>query len=712
MSSRPDEVVDVTVDDVTYRSDDGRFVVVRVERTHASPEDPHFVAVGDLGNVHAGEPLRLRGAFAMHRSHGSRFEVRSFAPILPTTEMGIVRYLGSGLVKGVGPKLAEKLVARFGVRTLDVIAQESARLAEVSGIGVNRREAMSVALRERRAEAESLSFLHSVGLGPALARRVLRKYGTSAARLLRDDPYRVADELPGVGFTTADAIGRHVGIGTTDPRRIAGLVLHLLGKAADEGHTYLTMELLHEAVPTFGISPDALPDVLRDLERSKLVAFEDDALFAPPILAAELRVASRVAELAHRRAEPKAAAAAVASVAGMLSEEQARAVTHSFSSGLVALTGGPGTGKTTTVRALVLAHEACGREVALCAPTGRAAKRLADASGREAKTIHRLLEWNPGTGSFKKGTSDPIDADVVLVDESSMMDIRIADRLFAAVKPGATLVLVGDANQLPPVGPGQAFREILASEVGAVSRLTQVFRQAQESAIVRGAHAVLHGEAPHGSDAGHVGAGELHYVPLDSPGELPEKLARLLDRIAATYKLSPRDDVQVLSPMRRGPYGTDALNTTLQTILGGGPSPTRLRAGDRVMQLRNDYDRDVYNGDIGEVRRIADGMTEMVFDGRVVTLGADELDDIALAYACTIHKVQGSEFPAVIVVMHGSHHVMLERALLYTAITRGKRLVVLLGDKAAFARASRRASAHRARSRLAARIRSAVRGPT
>jgi len=707
MGAGREEVVDVIVEDVSYRSDDGRFVVVRVERSQSSPDEANFVAVGDLGDVKPGEPLRLRGEFSSHRVHGSRFEVRSFAPLLPTTERGIARYLGSGLVDGIGPAIAERLVARFGARTLDVIANESARLREVSGIGERRASSIAEALRARRAEAESLAFLHGVGLGPALARRVLRKYGTAAGRILRDDPYRVADELPGVGFLTADSIGRAVGIAETDSRRIAGVVLHLVGRAADDGHTYLPASELATALPTFGIPAELALPVLGELERSRLVAFEDDALFAPPILAAERRLAQRLRGLANDRGIPKGADAIVADKSSKLSEEQSRAVAASLRSGLLVLTGGPGTGKTTTVRAVVETHLALGRSVVLCAPTGRAAKRLADASGHEAKTIHRLLEWNPGTGTFRRDAEEPLDADVVLVDESSMMDVRLADRLVAAVRPEATLVLVGDVDQLPPVGAGQAFREILASGVGGIARLTTVFRQAEASAIVRGAHAILRGAAPEPSPPGSVGAGELFYVALNTPDELASTLPRVLDRIRASYGLDPRDEVQVLSPMRRGPFGTDALNAQLQHLHAPLAGPGRFRVRDRVMQLRNDYDRDVYNGDVGDVRSIAEGLTTVSFDGRAVSYAPDDLEDLALAYACTVHKVQGSEFPAVIVVMHGSHHIMLERALLYTAITRGKRLVVLLGDRAAFARAARRAESGKSRSRLAERLRGA-----
>lgn len=699
--SGPEETVEVIVDSVTYRASDGPYAVVRVERTSASPADAVFHAVGDLGDVREGETLRLSGTFVVHPTHGRQFQIRAFTPVLPTHTRGIVKLLAG--LPNLGEKLAESLVARFGTRTLDVIAQESARLREVKGIGERRVRALREAILTRRAEAEGLSFLHGLGLGPALARRLLRRYGDDAVRVLRDDPYRVAEEVPGIGFTTADTIGRAVGIGADDPRRIAGIVLHLVGRAADAGHTYVRADDLRAALPEFGLDASLLPPVLRDLEIARLLAFEGDALFAPPVLAAERRLAERLAALLTTRAEvpPELASATD------LSDEQREAVLASFRHGVSVLTGGPGTGKTTTVRTLVQAHVDRGRSVVLAAPTGRAAKRLSDASGLEARTIHRLLEWNPGTGAFRRGPDSPLEADLVLVDESSMMDLRLADRLVAAVRPGARLVLVGDVDQLPPVGAGHAFREILRSECIPTTRLRRVFRQAEASAIVRGAHAILRGEAPTPSERGALGAGELHYVVAEEADALTPALDRVLERITAAYGFDPEREVQLLAPMRKGPFGTDALNEWMRRRRGVRAKAGRFFEGERVMQLRNDYDLEVWNGDVGEVVGEVEGGLSVRVDGRIVVFGPDQQDDLTLAYASTVHKVQGSEFPAVVFVLHGSHHVMLERSLLYTGITRAKRLVVLLGSRRAVQRAARTTEGSRARSRLSDRLRAA-----
>ena len=390
-----------------------------------------------------------------------------------------------------------------------------------------------------------------------------------------------------------------------------------------------------------------------------------------------------------------------------LSETQQLAVDASLDHGLLLLTGGPGTGKTTTVGALVATQEAAGRRVALCAPTGRAAKRLSEATGREAKTIHRLLEWNPATGGFRRGPEDPIAADVVLVDEASMLDLRLAQSLFQAIAPEAHLVLVGDRDQLPPVGAGQVLRDALASGLGETVRLTQVFRQAEQSAIVRGAHAILRGDMPTPTPPGEQGSGDLFVIKAVDPDDARQKLVRLLARMEGAYGLDSQRDVQVLSPMRRGPLGVVALNELLQQQLNprGAHGPRGIRVGDKVMQLRNDYEREVFNGDVGEVARFEGTTTYVRFDGREVRFVGDALGALSLAYASTVHKVQGSEFPAVVIVLHGAHHMLLTRALLYTAVTRGKRLVVLLGDPRAMARAARNAASQETRSRLLERLR-------
>jgi exodeoxyribonuclease V alpha subunit len=370
------------------------------------------------------------------------------------------------------------------------------------------------------------------------------------------------------------------------------------------------------------------------------------------------------------------------------------------------LTGGPGTGKTTTVRALVHAQEILGRRALLAAPTGRAAKRLSEATGREARTVHRLLEWNPATADFRRDESSPLDAELILVDEASMLDVRLAESLFSAVPNGATLVLVGDVDQLPPVGPGQVLRELIRSSIAHTVRLETVFRQAQRSAIVRGAHEILHGHTPQPTPTGTRSDGDLFIVRTRDPDAIADRVVKALSRMKRVYGLDPKRDVMVLSPMRRGSTGTERLNALLQGELNPArePSKSSMRVGDKVMQLRNDYDRDVYNGDLGEIRRMEGGITYVDIDGREVQYKVEQLDDLSLAYASTIHKVQGSEFPAIVVVLHAGHHVLLSRALVYTAVTRAKRLVMIIGDDRALHRAVKNAETYSSRSNLAERL--------
>ncbi len=707
--------MEVTIVDVTFRSGDGRFTVAQVQSVQRPGEDP-FVAIGDLGLVALGETLRLHGKFNEHKKYGTRFRVQSFVPIMPDTPEGIRRYLGSGLIPGIGKGLAKKLVDQFGVETLNIIATQSGKLREVDGIGKQRAAAIAEAVRARRDEAETMAFLHAVGLGPAMARRILKRYGMDAARQLRDDPYLVAEEVAGIGFRTADRIGQALGIAPDDPRRAAGATLHILANAADRGHVLLPLDTLVSDTQNLQIPEARVHEAVTALRSRDLLVVEGEDIYAPPLFHAECAVAQQLAHLARPRDVPEDTMqlAEKALADSILSEQQQDAVRRSLTAGLMVLTGGPGTGKTTTVRALVEAQRALERSVLLCAPTGRAAKRLSEATGVEARTIHRVLEWNPATGRFKRDQNSPLETEVLLGDEASMLNIQLAESLCDAIAPSTRLILVGDVDQLPPVGPGQVLRELIRSDVAEVVRLDQVFRQAQKSAIVRGAHAILRGDLPEPTaprktadeDAEELG-GDLFVVRAMDADTIHRQLLQVMNRIAKRYGFEARADVQVLVPMRKGPLGTETLNEVLQKALNPNADPKRpgaLQPGDKVMQLRNDYDKEVYNGDLGVVRRIEGGVTYVRIDGREVQYKIDELDALSLAYASTVHKVQGSEFPAVVVVLHGSHHVLLSRALIYTAITRAKQLVVLLGDPRAMARAARNAMSHETHSRLSARL--------
>jgi exodeoxyribonuclease V alpha subunit len=701
---RREETVQGMVDSVLYQSPDGFFSVIRLVRESDQSE---LTLTGDLGNVSPGETLRVRGRFNEHPVHGKRFQVSSFTPVLPTSAQGIARYLGSGLVPGIGKGIAEKLVKQFGAQALDVIATQSAKLREVPGIGQGRAKAIAAAVRERRDETELMAYLHSLGIGPSLARRIRKRYGERAVQVIREDPYLVAEQVAGVGFKTADAIGRASGLQLDDPKRAAGAVLHLLGEHSDAGHVFATRDDLVEAAGKLEVPAERVEEALETLSARTLVVRDEEAIYAAPLYQAEVEVAALLRERGQAR-EQRLAQIDARALEG-LSDAQADAVRATFSGRLLVLTGGPGTGKTTTVRGIVRAQKAAGKKIVLCAPTGRAAKRLSEAADSEAKTIHRLLEWNPASARFQRDRNNPIEADVVLVDETSMLNLQLAQRLLSAIPAHVPLVLVGDVDQLPPVGPGQVLRSLIESGAAPVVRLSTVFRQAQESHIVQGAHAILQGRVPSSSPAHTRGSGELFVIKAREPQAVFARLREMCKRLPEAYGFDPKRDVMVLSPMRRGPLGTERLNEFLQQELNpsvdANARPLALRPGDRVMQLVNDYDKETFNGDLGEVRTVAGGVTYVGMEGREVRYKHDDLSDLALAYASTVHKVQGSEFQAVIIVLHTSHHVLLSRALLYTGVTRGKRLVVIVGDERALARAVQNAHSYACQSKLRERLR-------
>ncbi|RPI09787.1 MAG: ATP-dependent RecD-like DNA helicase, partial [Zetaproteobacteria bacterium] len=682
--------------------------------------------VGNFPSLTPGESLRVHGLWSHHKKYGKQFRVDRYEPVVPATVIGIQKYLGSGMIKGIGPVFATRLVEAFGAETLKVIEEAPERLAEVEGIGPVRRQRIAVAWAEQREIREVMLFLQGHGVSPAYAVRIFKAYGQAAIAIVRENPYRLARDIRGIGFKTADKIARELGIPADSPLRAAAGILHTLNELTDDGHVYVPeAELLRAAEEALEIPAALLPDAIATLAADEAVVVETlaagRAVYLSALHLSETQLARRVGDLLRApRAVPAIDLAEalpwVERETGLaLTEEQREAVRLAFQEKLLVVTGGPGTGKTTILQALIRLLEAKQLRMHLASPTGRAAKRLAEVTGREAATLHRLLEWNPREGGFQRNSRNPIETDFVVVDEASMIDVLLAHRLLQAIPLTATLLLAGDADQLPSVGPGTFLRDLLAVPGIPAIRLTTIFRQAAQSRIVSNAHRVNRGEFP---DLGVTGAGQAQdffFLAEDDP----EKLQRLVVDLAARrlpgrYGFDPVEDIQVLTPMHRGPIGAGQLNVALQAalnppregrseILRGGRV---FRVGDRVMQLRNNYDKEVYNGDLGRIAGVdlLDQEVIVRVDGRAVAYDLSEMDELALAYAATVHKSQGSEYPAVIVPVHTTHYPMLQRNLLYTALTRAKTLLVVVGTKKAIAIATRNDAFRRRYSRLAERL--------
>jgi exodeoxyribonuclease V alpha subunit len=713
------------VERVTFHSEESGFAVLRVRvRGRREP----VTVVGHAAAISAGEELRASGSWTNDPRHGPQFKAETLTTVAPTSLEGIERFLASGLVRGVGPHFARKLVAAFGTGVFEVIETAPERLREVPGVGPLRAERIVASWAEQKGVREIMVFLHAHGVGTSRAVRIFRTYGADAIAVVKEDPYRLARDVRGIGFLTADALARRLGIPEDAMVRVRAGVSHVLAEALDEGHCGLPQEeLVSRAAELLARPPEQVTEALAlELADRRLVADEANGkacVFLPALHAAERAIAARLAALGFgvppwSRRDPDEAVPWVEARTGItLSASQRDAVAAFLRSKVLVLTGGPGVGKTTLVDALLrIALDASAR-IALCAPTGRAAKRLSESTRSEAKTIHRLLEVDPTTGSFRRGRENPLEADLVVVDEVSMVDVLLARALLEALPPSAALLLVGDADQLPSVGPGQVLRDLLDSGAVPAVRLTEVFRQAAASRIVVGAHRIREGHLP---DLTNPPGTDLFFFDAKEPEDAARRVVEVVaERIPRRFGLDPRRDVQVLVPVHRGPLGARALNEALGKALNpdGAPRVTRfgqeLAPGDRVMQVENDYDREVYNGDLGLVTAVDpdEGELRAVFDGREATYGFDELDALQLAWATTIHKSQGSEYPAVVIPLGMTHYAMLERNLLYTAVTRGRKLVVLVGDRRAVAVAAKRASAGRRVTRLAGLLAAAAGAP-
>ncbi len=719
------DVLTGSVERITYYNPENGYSVVRLRPEHMKipagvNREGLVTVVGSLPELSPGEYLHLSGRWSTHPKHGQQFQVEICEQTLPATVAGIRRYLGSGLIKGIGPRLAERIVTRFKAQTLEVIENHPERLEEVPDIGPKRLGMIARAWEEQKQVKEIMLFLHGHGVSTNLAIKVYKQYGDQALSIVQSDPYRLARDIFGVGFKTADKLARDLGLPADHPSRIEAGVIYVLNELTEEGHVYSPQaHLEQQAVELLEVFPALIPPALgrlavqdriwQDLLPSfdaesgqtqkpgdqKMIAeeagsYRHPAVYLKPLYYSEIGVAERLCGLAE--ALPTRLSdlpPAFVMLDQTLSTEQQGAIRVALSHPVSVLTGGPGTGKTTAIKALIGLLEGAHKRYALASPTGRAAKRLAEATDRPASTIHRLLGFSPKEG-FKHNAEHPLPVDLLVLDEASMLDLVLANSLLKALEPGTHLLLVGDVDQLPSVGAGDVLRDVISSGIAPVTRLSVIFRQATDSHIITNAHRINQGQAP-------IFSKQSQDFFL-FPAEEPEAAARWVEevvcqRIPERFGLHPRDQIQVMAPMYRGVAGVHALNERLQAALNPdkpGRAEKKLfgqvyRQGDKVMQIQNNYDKEIYNGDIGYIRGIdlLDQTLQVDFDSRLVDYDWSEADQLILAYAVSVHKSQGSEFPAVVIPLVTAHYMMLQRNLFYTAVTRARQLCVLVGSRRA-----------------------------
>jgi exodeoxyribonuclease V alpha subunit len=720
-----------SVERITYTNQENGYSVIRLRPDSGKRAGVNrqglITITGYLPEISCGEHLKLRGRWSTHPKHGRQFQAETCERSLPATLEGIRRYLGSGLIKGIGPQLAERIVKHLGKNTLEVIEKHPQQLTEVPDIGPKRAAMIAEAWEEQKQVKEIMLFLHGHAISTNLAVKIYKQYGARSLEVVRSDPYQLASDIRGVGFKTADRIAQSLGLPGDHPSRIEAGLVYVLNQMSDEGHVYTPQQTLCErAVELLELSADLVKPAIDRLVKAERLRREslplpeatgsrqvtgqggqiDDGqtqaiaespqtygqavLYLPAMYASESGVAERMRTLAYTIPTRLSDLPQLfLTLDAALSAEQMKAIQIALTHPVSVLTGGPGTGKTTAIQALITALESGGKKYALASPTGRAAKRLSQATGRPASTIHRLLGFTPGEG-FKHNAEKPLAVDLLVVDEVSMLDIILANHLLKALRPGAHLLLVGDVDQLPSVGAGDVLRDVIASDLVPVTCLTQIFRQASGSHIISNAHRINQGKLPLFPKDSH----DFYLFPAENAEQAGDWVEEVVcQRIQSRFGLDPLQDIQVLAPMYRGPAGVDALNQRLQAALNP-PSPQKaekslfgqtFRSGDKVMQIQNDYVKEVFNGDIGRLVSLdtVEQTLTVDYEGRLVTYEWSDADQLVLAYAVSVHKSQGSEFPAVVIPLVTAHYMMLQRNLIYTAITRARELCVLVGSKRA-----------------------------
>jgi exodeoxyribonuclease V alpha subunit len=701
MDSEPhQDVLAGLVERVTYHNPENGFCILRIK---ARGHRDLVAVIGHAAAISPGEWVTASGGWENDREHGPQFRARFLRTSAPTSTEGIEKYLGSGMIRGIGPIYAKRMVRLFGKDVFDIIEASPERLREVDGIGPKRAAKITSAWADQKVIREIMVFLTEHGVGTARAVRIFKTYGTDAIQVMSENPYRLARDIRGIGFRTADLIAEKLGFEKTAMIRVRAGISFALTKAMADGHCGLPLtELLPKATELLEVPEDLIRTAI-DLELAEGTITADTVdnmpcVFLSGLYKAEKAIADRLRQLLHGALpwpdiDADKALPWIERQTGLkLAASQAEAIGLALRSKVLVVTGGPGVGKTTIVNSILRILAAKGVRMLLAAPTGRAAKRMSEATGMEAKTIHRLLEFDPRAFGFKRNEESPLACDLLVIDEASMVDVLLMQSLLRAVPDHAALLIVGDIDQLPSVGPGQVLADIIGSAAVPVVRLTEVFRQAAESNIITSAHQINQGRVPY---LGKPEAGsDFYFVPAEDPEQAVARIVELVrSRIPSAFGLDPIHDIQVLCPMNRGGVGARSLNIELQAALNPSTEPKVERfgwtfaPGDKVMQIENDYDKEVYNGDIGYVEAVDvdEGELTARFDGRSVTYGFGELDELVPAYAATIHKSQGSEYPAVVIPVMTQHYAMLQRNLLYTGVTRGKRLVVLVGQTKAVA---------------------------